>query len=61
MTLNEKEVLDMWWQQLGHYEYEVSETFTLQYTGWYRCINGRMADGRWPAWNYNTGETRYDL
>ena len=45
----------MFWQWLGNSEYEVDQG---GYTGWYRCHNGMMADGRWPAWNYNTGEQR---
>lgn len=43
------------WQRIGDYEYEYDEN---GYTGWYRCVGGRLATGRWPAWNYNTGETR---
>lgn len=42
------------WQTLGQYEYN-----RHGYTGWYRCVGGRGADGRWPQWNINTGEKRY--
>lgn len=45
------------WQRLGQYEYEYSYDRSA-YTGWYRCVGGRMADGRWPQWNSKTGETR---
>ncbi len=45
----------MWWQTLGNYEYEVGEN---GYTGWYRCVGGRLANGLWPAWN-SEGEKRY--
>jgi hypothetical protein len=45
----------VFWQTLGRYEYEVNET---GYTGWVRCVGGRLADGRWPKWNINTGERR---
>jgi len=38
--------------------YEI-QTDGKEYTGWYRCKNGALADGRWPMWNYKTGETRY--
>ena len=45
------------WQQIGsHYEFEYDEH---GYTGWYRCVGGRRADGRWPDWNSRTGEKRY--
>jgi hypothetical protein len=43
------------WQRLGQYEYEHDGS---HYTGWYRCAGGRMFDGRWPEWNYRTGEER---
>ena len=46
----------MIWQQLGFYEYEVG---SQGYTGWYRCIGGRLVDKRWPNWNYNNGQTRF--
>jgi len=45
----------MFWQSLGKYQYEVDEN---GYTGWCRCVGGRMADGYWPAWNYTTGKRR---
>ncbi len=41
---------------IGAYEYEYSKRGR---TGWYRCAQGRLADGLWPEWNYETGETRY--
>ena len=46
------------WQTLGQYEYEY-EYDKSGYTGWYRCVGGKMADRRWPEWNNKTGETRY--
>jgi hypothetical protein len=46
----------MFWQQMGRYEYEVNG---MKYTGWVRCVNGWLADGRWPNWNSYTGATRY--
>jgi hypothetical protein len=45
------------WQTVGQYEYEIKEG--TGYTGWYRCEGGRLADGRWPEFNYKTGKTRY--
>lgn len=36
------------WQTLGHYEYEYNAN---GYTGRYRCVGGRLADGRWPIWD----------
>lgn len=46
----------MWgWQTIGGYEYQHNGS---NYTGWYRCVAGRLADGRWPQWNSNTGEER---
>lgn len=30
-----------------------------RWTGWYRCVRGWLADGRWPEWNHRTGEKRY--
>lgn len=47
----------MLWQKIGQYEYEVDGI--CEYTGWYRCVGGRLADGRWPYWNYKTGGKRY--
>ena len=44
------------WQTLGRYEYEAGEH---GYTGWYRCVDDRLADGRWPEWNSSTGAIRY--
>jgi len=43
------------WQRLGQYECEYDE---CGYTGWCRCVNGRLANGRWPQWNENTGQKR---
>lgn len=37
----------MFWQTLGDYEYEVDKN--CQYTGRYRCVGGRLADGTWPV------------
>lgn len=50
------------WQRFGWYELEVVSTAAgdCQYSGWYRCIGGRLADGRWPVWKDGTGEVRYD-
>jgi hypothetical protein len=44
------------WQIVGNYEYEYN---ILGYTNWYRCINGRLFDNKWPEWNIKTGEVRY--
>lgn len=44
------------WLTIGGYQFEYDENG--QYTGWYRCVGGRMADGRWPQWNNNTGASR---
>ncbi len=33
------------WQRIKGYEYEYGQE---GYTGWYRCVNGKLADGRWP-------------
>lgn len=46
----------IFWQSLGNYEYEVGAS---GYTGWCRCIGGKLADGRWPEWNGYTGEQRF--
>ena len=48
----------MLWQQIGGYEYEVDGKGT-GYTGWVRCVGGKLADGRWPHWNELTGAKRY--
>lgn len=45
-----------WWQTLGSYEHEVNEQ---GYTGWYRCVGGKLANGKWPAWHSKTGAQRY--
>lgn len=49
------------WQTLGRYEFEVKEGTdgNCYYTGWIRCVGGRLADGRWPQWNEYTGEERF--
>ncbi len=39
--------MNTWWQRSGRYEYEVGEN---GYTGWIRCVDGQLADGRWPQW-----------
>jgi len=44
------------WQTVGNYEYEIDQS---GYTGWYRCLGGRLADGRWPEWNIKTGAKRH--
>lgn len=44
------------WQTQGEYQLEYNRH---GYTGWYRCVGGRLADGRWPKWNDVTGEKRY--
>ena len=46
------------WIVLGGYEHEVSENGKT-FTGWYRCVGGRLVDGRWPEWNSSTGEERF--
>jgi hypothetical protein len=46
------------WQTLGQYEYEYNIE-ARSYTGRYRCVGGRLADGRWPAWHSATGEKSY--
>ena len=43
------------WQQLGNYEYEYNK---YGYTDWYRCVGGKMANGRWPERNSKTGAQR---
>ena len=44
------------WQTQGRYQYQYDEN---GYTGWVRCINGQLADGRWPMTNSKTGETDF--
>lgn len=39
------------WQKIGDYEYEVDKVG--KYTGRYRCIGGRLSNGKWPVWNIN--------
>jgi hypothetical protein len=41
------------WQTHGDYQFEYDEN---GYTGWYRCVGGRLADGRWPQWHRNGKE-----
>jgi hypothetical protein len=46
----------------GRYEFEYVDAgpnATYRHTGWYRCVNGRLANGLWPEWHSQTGETRY--
>ncbi len=43
------------WQRQGQYEYEYD---AHGYTGWYRCVGGRLANGRWPQWHSETGAER---
>lgn len=50
--------LTTWVHNICGHEFEVSYK-TGTYTGWSRCIGGRLADGRWPERNDRTGETRY--
>ncbi len=45
----------MGWMQIGSYEYEHNG---LEFTGWYRCVGGRLVSGHWPQWNNLTGATR---
>ncbi len=50
------------WQRQGQYEYETvyySRANNHGYTGWVRCVGGRLADGRWPHFNIHTGATRH--
>jgi hypothetical protein len=44
------------WQTIGQYEFEYNEHGV--YTGWYRCVGGRLTDGRWPEWN-SSGAKRF--
>ncbi len=50
------------WQTLtrsgGNYQFEYD---SKGYTGWYRCENGQLSDGRHPEWNNRTGEQRYTI
>jgi hypothetical protein len=41
------------WQTIGYHEYEVAHR--IGYTGRYRCVGGRLADGTWPIF----GEYRF--
>ena len=44
------------WLEIGRYEYEFKDGVC---TGWYRCVGGKLADGRWPAWNDQVNRIRY--
>jgi hypothetical protein len=44
------------WQTFGGYEFEFN---SRGYTGWYRCVGGRLANGLWPEWCRETGVMRY--
>lgn len=46
----------MQWIPTGQHEYEVTDEGV--YTGWFRCIQGQLPDGRWPYWNRVLGITR---
>ena len=54
------------WQRMGSYEYEAAQDYdqrgrpigSMYYTGWCRCVGGRLANGHWPQWNDHTGEQR---
>lgn len=48
----------MLWQRIGGYEHEYDPN-RQTYTGWYRCVGGRLADGRWPEWHSYSGDKRY--
>ena len=56
-------VLETWWETgFGGYEFEVGydpQRNFYGFTGWVRCIGGRMADGRWPEWH--GGLVRYSI
>lgn len=45
------------WQTIDQYEYEY-EYDENGYTGWCRCVGGRMSDGKWLEFNIYTGERR---
>jgi len=48
------------WLPIGQYEHQfVWRPGKCFATGWYRCIEGRLRDGRHPEWNDATGEKRY--
>lgn len=49
----------MRWQRQDQYQHEVDELG--EYTGWYRCVGGRLANGYWPEWHNTSGLTRYRL
>lgn len=44
----------MGWQTIGQYQYQFDST---GYTGWYRCVGGKMANGIWPQWNNEFSKT----
>jgi hypothetical protein len=45
------------WLTIGKYQYEYNMDGIL--TGWYRCVGGKLDNGRWPAWNDEIGRMRY--
>lgn len=49
--------MNSWQIIMSGYEYEYDEHG--EYTGWYRCVGGRLENGQWPEWNSFTGATRY--
>ena len=52
------EVLLSEWREtsIEGFQFEVDERG--EETGWIRCTDGRLSDGRWPEWNERTGEER---
>lgn len=55
-TEHKRMLIFTFWMTIGdHYEFEYN---ARGYTGWYRGVGGRMADGRFPERNINTGATR---
>ena len=61
LTLRRSRFIDPWltyWQVVatatrnGHEVAAYDELVGFHgYTGWQRCIGGRLFDGRWPIWN----------
>jgi hypothetical protein len=49
--------MSFWYPYLDGYEYETDENGHS--TGFYRCVGGRLADGRWPKWHSETGAKGY--
>lgn len=41
------------WQTFGQIQREVRKG--VGYTGWYRYVGGRCADGRWPEYHSEYG------